>query len=152
MNNIVVTDLHLVARLYRSGILKYFTNEELKFYITDFCYNHKVLAINNDKLCAKKMIEDGMLSVVTLNEHQMKKVEAVYRNYKPKFIVKTVSAIVLASDCDYKMVSEDELLMEIAWDDLKVKVHPKPWLIRVLGDEISMMGEIIDMDLVKEII
>ncbi len=98
------------------------------------------------------MIEQGMLEVVPLTEEQMKKTAQVHRKYRPKFIVKTISAMVFAAENRYKIVSEDELLRDVAWDEFKIGVHPKPWLIRMLGDEISMMGEIIDMELVKEII
>ena len=125
MNSIVITEIHLVARLFRSGILKYFNNQELNFYITDFCYDHQPVAHTYDKSHAKLMLQEGMLHVVGLDESQMKTMAALHHQYRPKFIIKTISALVLAKDNKFKLVSEDELLREVAKKDLNVQTFNK---------------------------
>ena len=152
MNNIVITEIQLAASFYRSGLLKYFNSDELAFHITDICYAHKILAINNDRLTAQKMVDAGLLKVVTLDESQMEEVERLHHFYKPKFIVKTVTALVLAKQTGFKLLSQDDLLRETAAQDFKIRAINKGWLIQILVDEISMMGENIDIELVKQII
>jgi len=152
MNNIVITEIHLAARLFRSGILKYFNNKELNFYITDFCYDHVPTTHNYDKSHAKLMLQEGMLKVVGLDEHQMKTMAALHQQYRPKFIIKTVSALVLAKENKFKLVSEDELLREIARKDLNIQSFNKEWLVTTLVNEITMMGGSIDINDVKQII
>jgi len=152
MNNIVITEIHLAARLFRSGILKYFNNEELNFYITDFCYDHTLIAHNYDRAHTKLMLDEGMLKVVGLNELQMSAMANLHRQYKPKFIIKTISALVFARDSRFKLISEDELLREVARKDLNVQSYNKEWLITTLVNEITMMGVSIDINDVKEII
>lgn len=152
MNSIVITEIHLAARLFRSGILKYFNNQELNFYITDFCYDHVPNTHNYDKSHAKLMLQEGMLKVVGLDEHQMKTMAALHQRYRPKFIIKTVSALVLAKENKFKLVSEDELLREIARKDLNIQSFNKEWLVTTLVNEITMMGGSIDINDVKQII
>ena len=152
MNNIVITEIHLAARLFRSGILKYFNNEELNLHITDFCYDHAVVAHNYDRAHTKIILEDGMLKVVGLNEEQMAVMASLHRKYKPKFIIKTISALVFARDSKFKLISEDELLRDVARKDLNVQAYNKEWLITTLVNEITMMGVSININDVKEII
>jgi hypothetical protein len=152
MNSIVITEIHLAARLFRSGILKYFNNQELNFYITDFCYDYMPNAHHYDKAHAKLMLEEGMLKVVGLDERQMKTMAALHQQYRPKFIIKTISALVVAKEHKFKLVSEDELLREVARKHLNVQAFNKEWLITTLVNEITMMGESIDINDVKQII
>jgi len=152
MNSIVITEIHLAARLFRSGILKYFNNRELNFYITDFCYDHMSMMHNYDKAHAKLMLEEGMLKVVGLDERQMTTMAALHQQYRPKFIIKTISALVLAKENKFKLVSEDELLREMARKDLNIQAFNKEWLVTTLVNEITIMGESIDINDVKQII
>lgn len=151
MKAFVVTDVHIVARLYRSGILKYFNEDELIFYITDFCYYEKVIAINNDKIIAKKMIEEGLLKVVELNSNEVEEVSKLHKSYKPKFVAKTISALVYATRNELVLISEDELLRDTA-SELGIRAYDKEWLIITMVHEISTMGINIDLNMVKEII
>ncbi len=152
MNNIVITEIKLAARLFRSGILKYFNNKELNFYITDFCYDHALVTPNYDRAHTKLMLDDSMLKVVGLNEQQMAAMASLHHQYKPKFIIKTISALVLARESRFKLVSEDELLREVARKDLNIQAYNKEWLVTTLVNEITMMGESININDVKEII
>jgi len=152
MKNIAITEIQLAASFYRSGLLKYFNNDELAFHITNICYEHKVSALNNDKQTAQKMVDAGLLKVVTLDENQMKEVERLHHFYKPKFIVKTITALVLAKDTGYKLLSQEDLLRETARQDFTIRAISKNWLIQMLVDDITMMGESIDIELVKMII
>lgn len=152
MNNIVITEIHLAARLFRSGILKYFNNQELNFYITDFCYDHILVVNNYDKNHAKQMFDEGMLKVIELDERQMMRMTKLHQTYRPRFIIKTISALVLASENNFKLVSEDELLGDVARKDLNIQAFNKEWLITTLVNEITMMGESIDINDVKQMI
>lgn len=151
MNQLVITEIHLAARLYRSGILKYFNGNELSLLITDFCYETKPLGINNDKMISKKMIEQGILNVVNLNEQQVGKIVELHRLYKPKFVMKTISALVFAQENKLRLISEDELVREIA-GELNIRAYDKEWLVTTMVTEISTMGINLDLELVKEII
>jgi hypothetical protein len=152
MNNIVITEIGLAARLFRSGMLKYFNSEELNFFITDFCYDQALVNHNYDRAHCKLMLDNGMLKVVGLSEGQMIAMGQVYSRYKPKFIVKTVSALIFARDNKYKLISEDELLREISRKELSIQSYNKEWLITTLVNEITMMGISININDVKEII
>ena len=152
MNNLVITETHLAAKLFRSGILKYFNNRELNFYITDICYDQALVAHSYDKAHAKLMLAEGMLKVVGLNESQMSRMATLHQRYYPRFIIKTISALVLASENKYKLVSEDELLREVARKELNIQAFNKEWLVTTLVNEITMMGESIDINDVKQII
>lgn len=151
MKHIIITEIHLAARLFRSGILKYFGKGELMLYITDICYNHKSHHISNDKTMAKAMIEQGILNVVELNETEVKRIMELHEKYKPKFVMKTLSALVYAERHNLRIVSEDELLREIS-NELGIKAYDKEWLVTNIVHEISAMGTNLDLELVKEII
>jgi len=152
MNNIVVTELNMVARLYRSGMLKYFSGEELSFYITDFCYNHRSPNFINDRQIAKKLVEDGILQVVKLSESQMLLVDKWHNYYRPKFVVKSITALVFAGDKKFKLFSDCELLRETAAADFGVRSINKEWLVMTLVNDISVMGEKLDMELVRQLL
>lgn len=151
MNNIVITELNIVARLYRSGMLKYFTGEELNFYITDFCYNQKTPNVN-DKIIAKQMIEEGVLQVVKLNETEMILVDKWHAHYRPKFVVKSVTALVYCSGKKFKLFSDCDLLRETATADFGIRSINKEWLITTLVNDISVMGEKLDMELLRQLL
>lgn len=151
MNNIVITELNIVARLYRSGMLKYFTGEELSFYITDFCYNHR-LPNFNDKLIAKQMIEEGIVQVVKLNEAQMVIVDKLHSHYRPKFVVKSITALVFCSEKKFKLFSDCDLLRETAAKDFGIRSINKEWLITTLVNDISVMGEKLDIELIRQLL
>jgi hypothetical protein len=68
------------------------------------------------------------------------------------FIIKTISALVFARDSRFKLISEDELLRDVARKDLNIQAYNKEWLITTLVNEITMMGVSIDINDVKEII
>jgi hypothetical protein len=152
MNNIVITELNIVARLYRSGMLKYFTGEELNFYITDFCYKHRSPNFINDRLLAKKMVEEGMLQIVKLSEAQMVLVDQWHDYYRPKFVVKSITALVFAGDKKFKLFSDCELLRETATADFGIRSINKEWLVTTLVNDISVMGEKLDMELVRQLL
>jgi hypothetical protein len=151
MNNIVITELYIAARLYRSGLLKYFTGKELNFYITDFCYNSRS-PFFNDRVIAKQMIDDGMLQVVKLNEAQMLLVDKWHQHYKPRFVVKSITALVFASDAKFRLFSDCDLLREVATTDFGIRSINKEWLVTTLVNDISVMGEKLDMDLVRQLL
>ena len=155
MKNIIVTDIHLPVRLFLPGLLKYFDPDELRFYITDICYSYKnqPTPLNfHDKVHAKRMVEQGRLEVVGLDETQMGRLCELYQHYKPRFITKTVSALVLAQVTGFKLISEDELLREVATQDLKIRAHDKEWLITDLLHEIGTRGVNLDIEFVKQLI
>ena len=151
MNNFVITELSLAARLFRSGILKYFDKGELTIYITDFCYHHKSHTINNDKSMANLMIQQGFLKLVELNENQIERLLVLHLKYKPRFVMKTISALVFAEQNNLKVISEDDLVREIA-KELNIKAHNKEWLLTTLVNDISTMGINLDINCVKEIV
>lgn len=152
MNQIVLTEINLAVRLFQMGLLKYFDSDDLVFYITDLCFENRTFAYNNDNFYAKKLQEQGLLKIVSLNEDQMQKLGNLYNTYKPKFIVKTISALIIAHDNNLKFISEDELLRETARQDLGIRSFDKEWLVTDLISEISMMGVSVDIELVKSII
>lgn len=152
MKKIVITELPLIVKLSKFGILKYFNNDELNFYMTDFCYDHQTFNFNNDKTYAKKLIEDGLLKVVGLDEFQMQRLHVIHKKYKPAFIVKTISALVLAIDMKCKLLSEDENLRDSVSKDFNIKSYGKEHFVDDLIYEINMMGRRIDADLIKFII
>lgn len=148
----VITELSLVAKLSRSGLLKYFKASDICFHITDFCYSHKSFTYNNDKIWAKKMTDEGLLRIVNLNEAQMMRSNGLYLQLKPRFIFKTITAIVVAEDFGYKLVSEDDLLIEVAKSDFNIKCTNKEGLITEIVYEISTMGGEVDLELVKLVV
>lgn len=152
MNNIVITELSLPVRLFRSGLLRYFNGGELVFFITDLSYENRTISVNNDKIFAKKMIDQGLLKVIDLDEWQMRRVENLYNAYKPKFIFKTISGLVLAQNTNFKLVSEDEILIETASQDLGIRAYNKEWLLIDIMSEVSLIGNGIDINLLKELI
>jgi hypothetical protein len=103
-------------------------------------------------MLAKKMQEDGILKVVGLTEAQMRQAALLHSKHKPKFIFKTVSALVYASQSNMKLISEDELLRDVARSEFNLKVNDKIWMLDNLVQEIIAMGVKIDSDLIKEII
>lgn len=152
MNSLVITDINLVARFARSGLLKYIENDEFKFFISDICYCHKAITVSNDKLFAKKMIENGMLEVCPLNEHQILNLSEFYKRYKPRFLAKTISAIILTQYLNAKLISEDELLRSVAYSDFGIIAHDKEWLLDEIVREIVVKGVNLDIEIVKMII
>ncbi|TPE41530.1 hypothetical protein FJM65_19215 [Pontibacter mangrovi] len=156
MGPIVITEINTAATLYRLGLLKYFNSNNLSIHITDICYNHKgshdVLTLYNNKMLAKRMEEQGFLKVVELTEIQMKQVAKLYSEYKPKFVVKTISALVYAHEGNMKVISEDELLGDVARGELNLKVYNQEWFVDSLLQELVAMGVKIDSSQLKEMI
>lgn len=152
MNNLVLTEVGLAVRFFRSGVLKYFDSKDLVFYITDLCYEIKPVEANNDKVFAQKMIEQGLLKVVSFDEHQMKRVNELHKFYKPKFIFETVSGLILAQDTNYKLISENDLLIEIASEELSIRAFNKEWFLLDIISEVSVMGVSLDIEVLRAII
>jgi len=151
MKNIVITELYLAARLYRVGLLKYFSNQELCFYITDFCYNAKT-AFPNDRQTGKKMLDEGLLKIINLTETQMIRAEKLFYHYRPRFVIKTMTAYVFADENQYRLFSDDELVRDIAASDFGIKSINKEWLVTSLVNEISLMGGNVDIELVRQMV
>ncbi len=152
MNNIVITETRLAARLLQSGVLKYFNNGELKFYMTDICFAAKAMSINNDRAQAKMLADQGLLQIVSLDDKQMIEMEALYSKYKPQFRIKTISAIVFACHEKFTLISEDDLLRDIVKKDFGLSCHDKEWFVTTLIYEITSMGLPINTVLLKQLI
>jgi len=155
MKNIIVTEISLPTKLFRSGLLRYFDRTELQFHIPDFCYYYKYTLNDrniHDRGFAKRMNEQGMLIIAELNEAQMLRHQELLVQYKPKFLAKSVSALVLAEITGFRLISEDGLLREVASQDFQIRAHNKEWLLTDLVHEIGVRGIQLDLELVKELL
>lgn len=136
--NIVITEMNLAARLFQCGILKDFDSSELNLYMTDLCYSSKPYEeFYKDKVCVNEMINSGMIKILNLNEMQMDRAGKLLIRYKPKFVLKTVSAMVIAQDYNYKLVTEDELLRDTVKKELGIPSHDKMWLVEYLIEKLK---------------
>ena len=151
MKRYLITDVSLASRLYRSGIMNYFNDNKVIFLMTDLCYKGYKFN-NNEKDFADEMIRKNQLQIVCLNESQMIKVQKLYLNYKPKFLIKTISSIVFAGDNDVLFISEDDLLREIALKDFNIASFDKSWLTTNLIDEIRNENLSINTNILRMII
>lgn len=152
MYNLVITEVNLVAGLSQSTLLDYLDDSEIKFLISDICYKHKTFAINDDKSIAEKIIRDGMLRIVSLNEFQMVRLGKYFDFYKPQFLPKTISALILAKDLNAKLISDDELLRATAIEDFGIQAFNSQWLLGTIVREIAFnTGLKIDLELLKEL-
>lgn len=129
MENVIITEINLAARLFQCGIMKYMDQDELTLHMTDLCYHSKAHDYNTDKDFVKEMMKNGQIKIVELNSKQVERASKLLQRYYPKFVMKTVSSIITATDSDFILVSEDELLRETVSKDFGVKAHDKNWLI-----------------------
>ena len=155
MKNFIVTEIHLPTALFRIGLLKYFDPHELQFHIPDFCYESLITYSDqtlHDRGFAKRMREQGMLRVVGLNEAQMSRHLVLYQQLKPKFVSKTIAALVVAETTGFQLITANDLLRDVAGRDLTLSAHDHEWLLIDLVHEISVRGIPLDIELVKELL
>lgn len=136
--DIVITEMNLVARLFQCGILDYFESNELNLYMTDLCYCSKPYQeFYKDKASVNEMISSGKIKILSLNELQMERASKLLIRYKPKFVLKTVSAIIVAQDSNYTLITEDELLRETVKKELAIPSFDKRWLVEYLIEKLN---------------
>jgi len=152
MYKIVVTDIHVITRLYRIGLLKYFNSSEVAFYITDLCYGDLNSVFQSDRIFSKRLIDEGILHVVSSDSDDIREVQKYYTVFHPMFVVKTVSAMVFAKRFNYRLLTNDELLSDVAQKKMGLKVSGKEWLVANLVGDIGAMGFNLDEDLIYELI
>nr|WP_293838383.1 hypothetical protein [uncultured Arsenicibacter sp.] len=155
MKKFIVTEISLIANLLRIGLLRYFENTELQFLITDFCYNHSSAGnerIIQEKNFAVRLKKTGLLSETGLNEQQMSRLYELSRQHSPRFLIKTVSALVLAESTGYPLITEDDLLRDVAAKEMKLKSHNQEWLLTDLVHEVSIREKHITLELIKELL
>lgn len=139
--DIVITEMNLVARLFHFGILKYIDGSELNLYMTDLCYCCKPYEeFDRDKSYINEMIKLGQIKILSLNDIQMERAGKLLVRYKPKFVLKTISAMVIAQDKNFTMVSEDELLRETV-KELGIPAYDKFWLLDHLIKDNKFLAE-----------
>lgn len=130
--------MNLAARLFQCGILKYFDSSELNLYMTDLCYSSKPYEeFYKDKVSVNEMINNSEIRILSLNEMQMDRAGKLLMRYKPKFILKTVSAMVVAQDYNYTLITEDELLRDTVKKELGIPSHDKRWLVECLIEKLK---------------
>ncbi|MEZ0540424.1 hypothetical protein [Fibrella arboris] len=154
MRPVVLTDVHLAARLVRSGLLKYYSPEQLQFLISDigFDYNYPQTVYNqHDKSFAERMRKQGFLRVKSFDDIQMTRMYALFRQFKPKFTIRIVSALLLAQMTNSTLISEDEVLRDVA-PMCMISAHNKQWLVSQLVHELAFQGITLDVELVNELI
>ena len=66
--------------------------------------------------------------------------------------MKSITALVFAGDKKFKLFSDCELLRETAAADFGVRSINKEWLVMTLVNDISVMGEKLDMELVRQLL
>src|SRR5690606_15017445 len=144
---------HLAASLSRSGILKYLTPDDILLYATDFCFDHRTIGINNNKQFAQRMRENGFLKVQALDENAMETLSRIYNEHKPKFMEKTLSALVLALNVNHPIVTEDDLLRSTAGAMGIATISKEDFLDRIVAlIYIKGIDLEIDTDLIRMII
>lgn len=154
MRPVVLTDVHLAARLVRSGLLKYYSPTELQFLISDigFEYNYPQTTYNqHDRSFAERMKKQGFLHVKSFDDMQMTRLYDLFRQLKPKFTIRILSALLLAEMTNSTLISEDEVLRDVALMSL-ISAYNKQWLVSQLVHELAFQGITLDIELVNELI
>lgn len=150
MNTLIVTNTSFPARLYRSGILKFFLSSELRFLVTDFCYEQRKIAANSDHFCAIKLIEEKKLEVKNLDEKAINELANLSKKLSSKFLIKTISSLLLAMHERCPIVSDDETLRDEA-KKLGLIVMSHENLVDDLILKLYSQGTEIDIEIVKMI-
>lgn len=152
MHSLVVTNINLPSRLYRSGILKFFSNKDLNFFISDLSYVQKQYSAKakSDFSCAQKLLEVGFLKIHNFDEASIKSLIELKKAIKPVFLIKTISSFLLAKKIGCPIISEDEIVRTEA-KKLGISAMTKENLIDELIIEIYTKGHEIDIEIVKMI-
>jgi len=137
MNKILLTEVDLAARLFQFGILRHIESSEFGLYMTDLCYYAKNFDNSKNFDCLKEMVNNGVIKIIELNEPQMERSGKLYRRFYPKFLLKTVSAFVIATEGNFSLISEDELVRSVAIKDLGIPSYGKQWLVDLIINNIK---------------
>ncbi|MFK7107989.1 hypothetical protein V3R08_10130 [Flavobacterium oreochromis] len=129
--------MNLAARLFQCGIMKYLDQDELTLYMTDLCYHSKAHDYNRDKDFVNEMVNVGQIKIIELNSSQVERASKLLQRYYPKFVLKTVSSMVSATDLDFILLSEDALLRETVSKDFGVVAQDKTWLTERIINSLS---------------
>jgi len=150
MDGIVITELHLAARLFQSGIWKFFERNELKLLMTDFCYDDDVQN-QGSHFDTTMLVKSGHLTIKGLNEKETEQMGLLYRRYKPKFLCKTVSAIVLAKEMDFILISDDELVRDTVIEDFNLAAYNSEWLYQAIVRQIKLENLVDAVNILRKV-
>lgn len=152
MYRVVVTDIHVITRLYRIGLLKYFNNQEIAFYITEFCYSDIDIVYANDMRLSQQLIDQGILTLVKFPGEDVLEINKHFQPIQNKFAFKTVSALVFAKRMNYHLLSNCETLSDHARIQMGIKVIEKEKLATNLISDIGSTDINLDSDLINEML
>lgn len=148
MKDYVINDLHFVLVISRiSGIMNYLSPKDICFYITDFNFELKCTAIEQNQ--ARTLITLGLLRIVPLSAEGISESMRLYNIYKPKFIPETISSIVIARSQNLTLVSDDKLLTTTASKELGIKVSTYDNMAQNLVGIVFNMGGNVDLEILK---
>ena len=152
MENILITEINLAARLFRSGIMKYLNEYEISLHMIDLCYYHKSHDYNSDKNFVKEMVGNEQIKIIGLNSIQLDEASKLYKRYYPKFLIKTVASILVAQELDYTIVSEDALLRETAFNDFCLNANDKNWLVDQIISKLDSKNNSVNTNMLRLVI
>ncbi|OIN56326.1 hypothetical protein [Arsenicibacter rosenii] len=155
MKTLVVTEVDLPVKLQRFGILSFLNTKSVQFYIPDWCYeaqkNRSDLS-NADLSLAKRMVDEGSLKVVSLSSEQVANVMRLMAEQCSIFCVHSVVAVVFAKTMGYTLVSENQLLRVVAFQQLGVSISQYESVAAGLLQEIISQGINLKIELLHELV
>lgn len=155
MKNLVVSEVDLPVKLQRFGILPFLDAESVQFYIPDWCYEaqheRRDLSIA-DLTLAKRMVSEGKLKVVSLNGEQVAYVMKLMAGCCSIFCFHSVATLVFAKTMGYTIVSENQLLRVVAFQQLNVSISQYESVAAGLLQDIISQGIDLKIELIHELI
>ena len=136
---VVITELGLISRLFDAGFLNRFSPEDIRFFIIDYCYNVQQKRGKFDSVIIQKMLVQGMLNIVNINEKENEQVAELSLKH-PNFLFESIVSLVYANQHRINFFSEDPNLMSFAFDFSagKIEIHSKGLLISSLIHKLSI--------------
>lgn len=110
----VVLNSSFPSKLYRFGLLKYFSANEIRFLIPDVCFQKRRVEVFSDRFCIQKLIEKNQFEVKSFGDQAMGEILNLSRSLGSKFLNKTLSGFVLANLEKCPIILNDELQQEEA--------------------------------------
>ncbi len=143
------------VRLQRFGILHYLDAEDVQFYIPDWCYAEQQVTGDlsmSDIALAKVLVSQGKLKVVSLSEGQIAHVVSLMNGCCSMFLARTVAAVVFARTMGYTLVSENNSLRVVSYQQLGISIsHYEGTAVGLLQDIISR-GINLKIELIHELV
>lgn len=110
----VVLNSSFPSKLFRFGLLKYFSASEIRFLIPDVCFDKRRVEVFSDRFCLQKLTDKNQFEVRSFGDQAMSELLNLSKTLGSKFMTRTLCGFVLANQEKCPIILNDELQQQEA--------------------------------------